>query len=73
MTAVVKKVKIYSLQEHLKKDSAGKRSLIYTQNIMTSGLIQTYGKNLIEAVIRRDEISTISFKYMQKKTKNLNF
>jgi len=69
----LKKIKIYSLQEHLKKDSTGKRALIYTQNIMTSGLIQTYGKNLIEAVNKRDEISTNSFKYMQEKTKNLNF
>ena len=68
-----KKIKIYSLQEHLKKDSAGKRALIYTQKIITSGLIQTYGKNLIEAVNKRDEISNESFKYMKEKTKNLTF
>ena len=68
-----KKNKILSLQEHLKKSDDGKPSLIYTARIVTSGLIQTYGKNLIEAVKKRDEISTKSFDYMRKKTKNLNF
>ena len=68
-----RKNKIFSLREHLTKTNDGKRSLIYTQRIITSGLIQTYGKNLIEAVKKRDEISTKSFDYMRKKTKNLNF
>ena len=68
-----KKNKIFSLQKHLEKDITGKPSLIYTQRIITSGLIQTYGKNLIEAVNKRDEISVESFKYMKEKTKNLNF
>ena len=68
-----KKNKIFSLREHLKKDKAGKLALIYTQRIITSGLIQTYGKNLNEAVFKRDQISIKSFKYLQKKTKNLNF
>ena len=68
-----KKNKILSLQEYLKKNSDGKPSLIYTQRIITSGLIQTYGKNLIEAVKKRDQIAIKSFKYMQTKTKGLNF
>ena len=68
-----KKNKILSLQEHLKKNSDGKPSLIYTQRIITSGLIQTYGKNLVEAVKKRDQISVKSFKYMQEKTRGLNF
>jgi len=68
-----RKNKIFSLREYLTKTNDGKRSLIYTQRIITSGLIQTYGKNLIEAVKKRDEISTKSFDYMRKKTKNLNF
>ena len=68
-----KKNKILSLQEHLKKDRYGKRLLIYKTHIVASGLVQTYGKNLIEAVRRRDQIATESFKYMQKKTKGLNF
>jgi hypothetical protein len=68
-----KKNKILSLREHLEKDSNGKFSLIYTQRIITSGLIQTYGKNLIEAVKKRDQISIESFRYMQERTKNLSF
>jgi len=47
--------------------------LIYTQRIITSGLIQTYGKNLIEAVKKRDQISIESFRYMQERTKDLSF
>ena len=68
-----KKNKILSLQEHLKKDSEGKLSLIYKTRIVASGLVSTYGKNLIEAVKKRDQIAAKSFKYMQEKTKNLNF
>ena len=68
-----KKNKILSLQEHLKKDSKGKPSLIYKTRIVASGLVSTYGKNLIEAVKKRDQIAIKSFKYMQEKTKNLNF
>ena len=68
-----KKNKILSLQEHLKKNNDGKPSLIYKTHIVASGLISTYGKNLIEAVKKRDQIAIESFKYMQKKTKGLNF
>ena len=68
-----KKNKILSLQEHLKKDSDGKQTLIYKTHIIASGLVSTYGKNLIEAVKKRDQIAVESFKYMQKKTKGLNF
>ena len=68
-----KKNKILSLQNHLKKDKDGKLSPIYKKHIVASGLVETYGKNLIEAVKKRDQIAIESFKYMQKKTKNLNF
>ena len=68
-----KKNKILSLQEHLKKDSGGKPSLIYKTRIVASGLVSTYGKNLIEAIKKRDQIAVKSFKYMQEKTKNLDF
>ena len=68
-----KKNKILSLQEHLKKDSENKPSLIYKTRIVASGLVSTYGKNLIEAVKKRDQIAAKSFKYMQEKTKNLVF
>ena len=68
-----KKNKILSLRKHLKKNNDGKPSLIYKTHIVASGLISTYGKNLIEAVKKRDQIAIESFKYMQKKTKSLNF
>ena len=68
-----KKNKILSLQEHLKKNDDGKPSLIYKIHIVTSGLISTYGKDIIEAVKKRDLIAVESLKYMQEKTKSLNF
>ena len=68
-----KKNKILSLQEHLKKNAENKRSLIYKIHIMTSGLVSTYGKDIIEAVNKRDQIAIESFKYMQEKTKGLSF
>ena len=68
-----KKNKILSLQEHLKKSNDGRPSLIYKTRIIASGLISTYGKNLTEAVKKRDEIAVESFNYMKKKTKGLTF
>jgi len=68
-----KKNKILSLQEYLKKNKYNKRSFIYKTHIVASGLVSTYGKNLIEAVKKRDQIAVESFKYMQKKTKDLIF
>jgi hypothetical protein len=68
-----KKNKILSLQEHLKKNELGKRNLIYKTHIEASGLISTYGKNIIEAVRKRDKIAFESFKYLNEKTKDLSF
>ena len=68
-----KKNKILSLHEHLKKDNDGNRSLIYKTHIVTSGLVSTYGKNLIDAVRKRDQIAVESFKYMQEKVRGLHF
>ena len=68
-----KKNKILSLQEHLKKRNDGKPSLIYKTHIVASGLISTYGKNLRESVVKRDQIAVESLKYMMQKTKNINF
>ena len=68
-----KKNKILSLKEHLKKNYDGKPALIYKKHIVASGLVETYGKNLTEAVKKRDRIAVESFKYMQEKTKGLNF
>jgi len=68
-----RKNKILSLQEHLKKNKYNKRSLIYKTHIVASGLVSTYGKNLIEAVKKRDQIAFESLKYMNEKTKGLSF
>jgi len=68
-----KKNKILSLQKHLKKNDEGKLSLIYKIHIVTSGLVSTYGKDIIEAVKKRDQIAFESFKYMREKTKDLSF
>jgi len=68
-----RKNKILSLQEHLKKNHDNKRSLIYKTHIVASGLVSTYGKDLIEAVKKRDEIAFESLNYMDKKTKGLSF
>ena len=68
-----KKNKILSLQSHLKKDSNGKPTLIYKTHNVASGLISTYGKDLIEAVKKRDSIAIKSFHYMQEKTRDLTF
>ena len=68
-----KKNKILSLKEHLKKNYDDKPALIYKKHIVASGLVETYGKNLTEAVKKRDQIAVESFKYMQAKTKGLSF
>ena len=69
----IKKTKIFSLREHLKKDKEGKLSLIYTKVSKNKGLIETYGDELGKAVEKRDKISAESFKYMKEKTKDLSF
>ena len=68
-----KKNKILSLKEYLKKNKNGNPYPIYKKHIVASGLVETYGKNLIEAVRKRDRIAVESFKYMQEKTKGLSF
>tara|TARA_Y100000310_G_scaffold278131_1_gene296391 strand:- start:19 stop:750 length:732 start_codon:yes stop_codon:yes gene_type:complete len=68
-----KKNKILSLKKYLKKNKNGNPYPIYKKHIVASGLVETYGKNLIEAVRKRDRIAVESFKYMQEKTKGLSF
>ena len=66
----LKKKKIFSLQKHIKsKKSDAGPSLIYKRISKTSGLIETYGKNLNEAFEKRLQISVKSLKYMKEKTK----
>ncbi len=69
----VKKVKIFSLQSHLKKNEAGKFSLIYKKHSHEDGLISSYGKNINEAVRKRDQIALKSLEHMFDKVKNIKF
>ena len=50
----IKKNKILSLQKHIKKKEGDKIPLIYKTHTIASGLIELYGKNLSEAVKKRD-------------------
>ena len=68
-----KKSKILSLQQHLNRTKDKKPILIYKTHIESSGLISTYGKNLVESVMKRDQIAFESLKYLNEKTKNLKF
>ena len=47
----IKKTKIFSLREHLKKDKEGKLLLIYTKDSKNKGLIETYGEELEKSTI----------------------
>ena len=67
-----KKNKILSLHNFLKEDGAGGKKTIYVSHSEKSGLISTYGHNLIEAVKERDKRAYISFKYMLDQMKNFN-
>jgi len=69
----IKKNKILSLQEHLKKNNDGKPSLIYKSHNIDPGLVLRYGKSLKDSVKNRDLIALKSLEYLIKKTKNLKF
>ena len=69
----IKKVKILSLQPHLKKKEDGKFSLIYKKHSEEKGLISSYGKNINEAVRKRDQIALKSLDYMFDKINKIKF
>ena len=69
----IKKNKILSLQEHLKKNNDGKPSLIYKSHNLDPGLVSLYGKSLKDSVKNRDLIALKSLEYLINKTKNLKF
>jgi len=69
----VKKVKILSLQSHLKKNESGKFSLIYKKHNYDDGLISSYAININEAVRKRDQIALKSLEYMFGKINNIKF
>ena len=53
----IKKNKILSLQEHLKKNNDDKPSLIYKSHNLDPGLVSLYGKSLKDSVKNRDLIA----------------
>jgi len=69
----VKKVKILSLQSHLRKNEDGKFSLIYKKHSHEDGLISSYGKNINEAIKQRDLIALKSLDYMFDKISKIKF
>ena len=69
----VKKVKIFSLQQHLKRNEKNEVSLIYKKHNQDNGLIDSYGKNINEAIRKRDQIAIKSLEYMFDKIKQLKF
>ena len=68
-----KKSKILSLQKHLNRTEDKKPILIYKSHTESSGIISTYGENLRESVMKRDQIAFESLKYLSEKTKNHKF
>ena len=69
----VKKVKILSLQSHLKKAVNNETSLIYKKHSQDNGLIESYGKNINEAVRNRDQIAMKNLEYMFSKISQIKF
>ena len=69
----VKKVKILSLQSQLKKNANNMFSPIYKKHTEDKGLISSYGKNINEAVKKRDEIAKKSVEYMFNKINQIDF
>ena len=69
----IKKVKILSLRSHIKKNSENKVSLIYKKHHKDNGLIESYGKNINEAIKNRDEIAIKSLEYMFDKINKIKF
>ena len=69
----IKKIKILSLQSHLKLNYENKLSLIYKTHNQDNGLISIYGKNINEAVKKRDHIAMKNVENMLKKIKEIKF
>jgi len=69
----VKKIKIFSLQPHLKKTVNNEILPIYKKHIQDNGLIESYGKNINEAVRNRDQIAAKSLEYMFNKISKIKF
>ncbi len=69
----LKKIKILSLQNYIKKEENEKFTLIYESHNKSPGLISSYGKNLNESILKRDKIALESLKYLKEKIKEIKF
>jgi len=69
----VKKIKIFSLQPHLRKTVKNEILPIYKKHIQDNGLIESYGKNINEAVRNRDQIAMKSLEFMFSKINKKKF
>ena len=69
----VKKIKILSLQPHLKKTANNEISPIYKKHSQNNGLIESYGKNINEAVRNRDQTAMENLEYMFSKISQIKF
>ena len=69
----VKKIKILSLQPHLKKTANNEISPIYKKHSQDNGLIESYGKNINEAVRNRDLTAMENLEYMFSKISQIKF
>jgi len=69
----IKKVKILSLQPHLKKNINNETALIYKKHSKDDGLIESYGENINEAIRKRDLIALQSLEYMFEKINQIKF
>ena len=69
----VKKVKILSLQPHLSKNTNNEISPIYKKHSHYNGLIESYGKNINEAIRNRDQTAMENLEYMFSKISQIKF
>ena len=69
----VKQVKILSLQSYLRKTTNNEISPIYKKHNQDNGLIESYGKNINEAIRNRDQIAMESLEYMFSKISQIKF
>ena len=69
----VKKVKILSLQPHLSKNTNNEISPIYKKHSYYNGLIESYGKNINEAIRNRDQTAMENLEYMFSKISQIKF
>ncbi len=69
----VKKIKILSLQSRLRKKSKNDQPLIYKKHSKDIGLIESYGKNINDAIRKRDEIAFKNMNYMFDKINKVKF